>query len=517
MNTNSTRGRVALLAAVLVPVLGLGACTDLSVDPFSSVTPENFYQNDTEVIAALSPVYSQLRGTLWAYHNLSQVTSDETIVPTRGNDWFDGGDWLSLHQHSWTPTLGFLNDAWNTSYSGIARANSLLRDLESIENVPNREGLIAEIRGLRGFYYYTLLDLFGNIPLIGDEEGEFSVDPDNPPQTETRATVFAFVVSEFEDIRSDLPVAGAGNGGRFSQGAADAILASLYLNAEVFGGTVTAGGLQRGPARYQDALDAATRVISGPYSLNQGIDAWQDQFSPTNQDDPEHIFVVQHLNEDGYGVNFPFRALHYNSFAGGGWNGFSTIAETYAKFDTDPRRVIFAEGQAINYDTGEPITDRNGDPLVFTPDFPNGVTPAGGGAGEGDGIRVLKFPVDVDRVGSNGNNDYPYFRLGEMYLIRAEALFRTGNTAGALADINAIRTRVGATPLASVSLDDILEERLLELTYEARRRQDLIRFDQFVTGDWSFKNGSAPFRVLFAIPQTQIDASDGVLQQNPGY
>ena len=533
-------------AAVLVPALGLGGCTDLSVDPFSSVTPENFYQTDTEVIAALSPVYSQLRATLWEYHNMSQVASDETIVPTRGTDWFDNGDWLSLHQHSWTPQLSFINGAWNVSYAGIARANSLLSDLQTID-VPNKDGLIAEIRGLRAFYYYTLLDLFGNVPIIGDEEGEFRVDPDNLPPTEDRSTVYAFVVSELEDIRTALPVAGAGNGGRMSQGAVDAMLANIYLNAEVFNGSVTAGGVQRGAAQYQAAIDAATRVINGPYSLNQGTEAWFNQFSPNNANNPEHIFVVQHLAEDGFGMSFPHRTFHYNSFAGGGWNGFSTIAETYGAFDEDdPRRGIFAAGRAINYETGNPICARPGNynpqtgeceggpPLIFTVDFPNGVTPAGGGASEGHGVRFNKFPVDLEQFNGNHGNDYPYFRLAEMYLIRAEANLRLGNQSAALADVNALRARLtgdvdddgdddAPDQLTSITLDDILNERLFELTQEARRRQDLIRFDRF-TGpgnSWSFKEGasgvSQPFRVLFPIPQTQIDASDGLLQQNPGY
>ncbi|MGB3541519.1 RagB/SusD family nutrient uptake outer membrane protein [Rubrivirga sp.] len=530
----SKRNRAVALAAMLVPALGLGACTDLSVDPFSSVTPENFYQTDTEVIAALSPVYSQLRATLWEYHNMSQVSSDETIVPTRGGDWFDGGDWLSLHQHSWTPQLGFINGAWNVSYAGIARANSLLSDLETIE-VPNKDGLIAEIRALRAFYYYTLMDLFGNVPIIGDEEGEFRVDPDNLPQTESRETVYNFVVSELEAVRTALPVAGAGNGGRMSQGAVDAMLANIYLNAEVFSGSVTAGGVVRGTARYQEAIDKATEVINGPYSLNQGTAAWLNQFTPTNRDNPEHIFVVQHLAEDGFGMSFPMRTFHYNSFAGGGWNGFATIEETYGAFDEDdPRRGIFAVGQAINYNTGDPINNRQGDPLIFTVDFPNGVTPAGGGAAEGHGVRFNKFTVDNDQVNGNHGNDYPYFRLAEMYLIRAEANLRLGNSAAALADVNTLRARLtgdvdgdgdddAPDALTSITLDDILNERLYELTQEARRRQDLIRYDRFTgaNNSWSFKEGavgvSQPFRVLFAIPQTQIDASDGLLQQNPGY
>ena len=157
------------------------------------------------------------------------------------------------------------------------------------------------------------------------------------------------------------------------------------------------------------------------------------------------------------------------------------------------------------------------------------MTPAGGGASEGDGVRIVKFPVDVNReTNGNNSNDYPYFRLAEMYLIRAEANLRLGNSGPALSDINMLRARLSGdvdgdgtddtpAPLTSVTLDDILNERLFELTYEARRRQDLIRFDQFTQRDWSFKDGSQPFRVVFPIPQTQIDASDGLLMQNPGY
>ena len=526
------RARLALGAAlVAVPAFGLAACTDLSVDPFSSVNPENFYQTDAEVLAALSPVYSQLRTTLWEYHNLSQVSSDETIVPTRGSDWADGGRWLEIHRQGWTPTLVDLNGAWVQSFTGIARANGIISDLGGIE-VPNKDALVAEARALRAFYYYTLLDLFGNVPILapapGSDPSEFIVDPDNPPAQAPRAEVFEFIVSELEASRDALPVAGAGNGGRFSQGAVDAILANLYLNAPVFTGTVTAGGLQRGPARWADAEAAATRVINGPYELVQGVDDWFEMFSADNQDNPEHIFVVQHLAEQGFGMSFPNRGLHYNSFSGGAWNGFSTIAETYNEFEEDdPRIGIFAIGRAINYDTGEPIDNRSNEPLIFSLDFPGGVE----NTTEGGGVRIVKFPPDPELTAAiNGNhgNDYPYFRLGEMYLIRAEARFEQGNAAGALDDVNTIRSRVDAEELDSVDRTAILNERLFELTYEARRRQDLIRADPSITtfgggsGNlftraWSFKDASEPFRVLFPIPQQQIDASDGTLTQNAGY
>ena len=526
------RTRLALGAAlVAAPAFGLAACTDLSVDPFSAVNPENFYQTDAEVLAALSPVYSQLRTTLWEYHNLTEVSSDESIIPTRGSDWADGGRWLEMHRQSWSPTLVDLNGAWVQSFTGVARANGIISDLGGID-VPNKDALIAEARALRAFYYYTLLDLFGRVPILapapGADPSEFIVDPANPPAQRERAEVFDFIVSELQASRDALPAAGAGNGGRFSQGAVDAILASMYLNAQVFTGTVTASGLQRGTARWADAEAAASAVISsGDYSLVQGADAWFEMFTAQNANNPEHIFVVQHLTENGFGLSFPNRGLHYNSFAGGAWNGFSTIAETYNSFDEeDPRRGIFAIGQAINYDTGEPINNRNNEPLIFTLDFPGGVE----NTTEGGGVRINKFPPADDYTPTaNGNhgNDYPYFRLGEMYLIRAEARFEQGNTAGALEDVNTLRRRVGAPELTSIDRKAILDERLYELTQEARRRQDLIRANESIqeftgTGNlftraWSFKAQSEPYRVIFPIPQQQIDASDGMLTQNAGY
>ena len=150
-------------------------------------------------------------------HNLSQVSSDETLVPTRGSDWFDGGRWLSIHRHTWDPGLSDLNGAWIESYTGIARANGLLQILEEAGNTD--AALNAEIRSLRAFYYFLLLDLFGNVPIVGDDE--FVIDAENPPPTESRSAVYNFVVSELTAAVPDLPAQWSGsNRGRVTKGAA---------------------------------------------------------------------------------------------------------------------------------------------------------------------------------------------------------------------------------------------------------------------------------------------------------
>ena len=307
------------------------------------------------------------------------------------------------------------------------------------------------------------------------------------------------------------------------------MLASLYLNAQVFSGEVSQGGLSRGQARWQDAFDRANGLInSGRYSLDPNF---FDVFEVDNENNPEHILTIQHLAETGLGNVFGNRALHYNSTPSGAWNGFSTLAENYQRFDGDPRQAMYLQGPQVNLITGEPIFERNNGPrLDFTLDFNQrtdrsqiSITDAS----ENSGARPNKFPPDPEESGAfSHGNDYPWFRLGEMYLIRAEAAFEMGQAGQALQDVNRIRQRAGADPLTSISRDLILRERLLELASEARRRQDLIRADESVsfgsgggnlwTRAWSFKGQSEPFRVVYPIPQPQLNANPA-LTQNAGY
>ena len=513
--------------AIAAPALSLGGCTDLSVDPYSQIPADQFFQTEEEVNAALAPIYAQLRDALTNvnWHALSQVSSDENIIPTRGTDWGDGGEPLQIHLHTWTAQHSWLNATWNGASTGIARANGVLAALQTAD-VPNKDAVTAEARGLRAFYYYLLLDLYGRAPIIGDEEGEFLPDPNDPPPANTRAELFAFVTSELEAVQGSLP-AEQTQTGRLGADVANAILANLYLNAQVYGGEVTGSGLQRGPERWQAAYDKADALInSGRYQL---AGDFFSVFGVDNQDNPEHIMVVQHLNDQGLGVSFVNRALHYNSTNVGAWNGFSTLSETYSQFDGDPRQAGFLIGPQNNLITGEPVEDRQQNRLTFTPDFEKRTNAAAEDifdAADYAGIRPYKFPADPDETNGNHSNDYPFFRLGEMYLIRAEAAFELGNTSQALSDINAIRTRAGADPLDSVDRAAILRERLLELNWEARRRQDLIRANESIqfgsgsgnlfTRGWQYKSASQPYRVVFPIPQPQINANPA-LTQNAGY
>ena len=513
----TSTGRRGLCALLLAPVLltGVQACTDLDENPTSAITPDKFYRTEAEILGGLASVYNSLRAPQWGYYNMSQITTPENIVPTRGSDWFDNGRWLEMHRHTWTANspmaLDDINGMYNDLFGGVARANVVLNAMENV-TVAGQDSITAELRTLRAFYYYLLMDMFGGVPLAED----IAV---TPRERVSRDSLFRYIEAELLASRENLPVTRpAADYGRVTKGAADAILANMYLNAEVFTGTVTAAGLEKGAARWQDAIDAADRVLNaGVYSLAAN---WKDNFSPNNESSPEMILVLRALAQDGLGTNFLMRATHYNQTTGpSAWNGFATLAETYNAFDdADLRKSIFLVGPQVNFTTGQPALDRSGAQLVYTPEIADETQ-----ATESEGARLVKFAPDPARVGEHSGNDFPYFRLAEMYLIKAEALNELGQTGAAIDLVNQLRARVFSPPkpldagayTQATARDAILQERLFELAGEAKRRQDLIRHGKF-TNPSEFKAQSEPYKILMPIPQTQLNTNP-LLVQNPGY
>ena len=530
--------KICCAAGLVALTLLAPACTDLTEVPQSSITPDHFYTNETEAVGGLASVYAGLRNFDEEYYNVSEVSTDEIIVPTRGTDWYDNGKWLDIHRQTWTANspgaLGNMNDAWNQLFNGVARANVVLDAMQHV-NFATKPGIVAELRVLRALYYFALMDMFGGVPIVCPET-------DNPVCSgieievrarNTRAEVFNFIEAELIAARPDLPAKwSASMNGRVTQGAADALLASLYLNAQVFTGTVTTAGLQKGTARWQDAVTVSDRILnSGNYSLATDASVgcstpgcgWRSNFRADNGNSPENILVVKFLNQPGLGLHFVMESLHYNQYSGGStpWNGFSTLADTYNAFDpVDLRRQIFLAGPQVNQVTGLPALDRAGNPLVFDPNIPSDAQ-----TGEGNGVRIVKWPVDPNHIDQENGNDYAIFRLAEIYLIKAEALNELGSTAAAIAAVNIVRARVFSPPkplatslTQAQARDAIFSERLFELTAESKRRQDLIRAGKYNI-PWAFKDQQSLtqlYRVLMPIPLTQL-GTNPLLVQNPGY
>ncbi|MCC6772713.1 MAG: RagB/SusD family nutrient uptake outer membrane protein [Gemmatimonadaceae bacterium] len=507
--------RPRLTAVVLAGVLGaVAGCTDLTETPLDSLTPDNAFKNDREILAGAASVYAQLRQTQWGYYNLSEVSSGEQIIPTRGPDWFDNGRWIEIYKQTWTANSGSalddMNGLWNAMFGGIAKAN-LMIDVVEKSTSSTKDANLAELRVLRAWFYYVLMDMFGGMPIVTTTEVQ-------PTERSSRDATFKFIEAELKAALPNLPERPLAYG-RVNKHVANAILANMYLNAPVFQGSVTSAGLQRAPARYAEAITFADAVInSGVYSLASN---WQSNFNPDNQNSPELIFVINNTsNPPGIGNSFPQRPLHYNQHGvqGGPWNGFATVAEVYRKYDpADQRRSVWLVGQQKNFVTGQNANDRTGSPLIFT-DTIGLITDAK----ENEGARINKFPTFVTAPnGDSHPHKFPYFRLAEMYMIKAEALNEQGQTASALAILNQLRARVfdPAKPLVGLSQGQtrqaILDERLFEFAGEAKRRQDLIRMGGF-TDARQFKLVSEGFRVLLPVPITQIQ-NNPLLVQNAGY
>jgi starch-binding outer membrane protein, SusD/RagB family len=529
-------GRVVLVA----PLLLIGqSCTDLTETPHDALTPENAFKTDVEILAGVAAVYAQLRPAEWVgYFTLQDLTTDVSIVPTRGSDWDDNGQWLDLHRQTYTPnsagTLAFVTGVWNDNFSGVAKANLMIDVIEK-SGLPQarKDTALAELRTLRAWYYYMLQDFFGGAPPLV-KTTELKQHPSS-----TRSEIFQFLETELIESAASLPpTRPSGSYGRVTKGAANAILASLYLNAGVFSKNTgvnatsynSCQGVQvtGGKSACQAAVDAANAVInSGVYALES---PWSKNFSHDNYNSRENIFVLVFTPEgtQGLGINWPMRTLHYNQLStgwGSPWNGFATLAETYQQFDaTDERRNMWLAGQAFSFETGAPVNDRTGSPLIFTPVIPDAVR-----ANEAHGVRFNKFPpLPSAATGSGHPSDFPFYRLAEMYLIKAEALGEMGQVGLGVTELARVHNlRNPGSPLPSIGTvqqlrDAVLKERLLEFAAEGKRRTDLIRHGKYLQR-WSMTmvNGKEdqtgkPHLILFPVPVTTLGANPN-LRQNPGY
>lgn len=510
------------------------SCTDLEDELEDSLTEEfNVEGVSTGSGSAGGPLlssFARLRNgsaTSGGFFVQSEVTSDEMAVPQKGGDWFDGGIWINWHRHNWDATI--TGGAWNDAYGGIGECNIALDGGELDANQT------AQIRALRAYFYYRLLDLFGRVKIV-------TAPGSDAPQSE-RIEVFNFVESEIlaalgiPAVTASLDLSGSAlntdiSPYRINQYAALGILAKLYLNAEVYTGT----------ARYQEADWAATYILdNSPYQLcaegctapNRAkrpevesdpttLEGYAAVFAPDNANNPEIIWSIEYAAVGAGGMNFQHMTLHGPSqltyaLDNAPWNGFITLEEFYNSYEDGDLR------KQANFLVG-PQTDFSGAPLIdfaaddddlqvnYTPQVnelePNALRQAG--------ARLKKFSFSV--LGRNDmDNDYPVVRLGDVHLMRAEARARAASDWSlALPDVNALRDRAGVGPLASIDADSFLAERGREMFQESSRRNDLIRFGKFQDPWWE-KTNSEAFRNLMPIPLDQINASDGTLTQNPGY
>jgi len=485
---------LAVAAALLLMVAA--GCTDPTVAPKSTVTQANIFTDPGAYQQFLAKIYAGLIVTgqqgpagnadiagidegfgeyLRLYWYLQEMPTDEAVI-----GWNDPG-LPDLNTGLWGADNSMINAMYYRVFFQVMLVNEFLR--QSVDDsliARGQEDLLdevhqyrAEARFMRALSYWHGLDLFADIPLVTevDELGA------TPPMQASRDSIFNYVVSELNAIRDELPAAGAANYGRASPEAADMLLAELYLNAEVYTGT----------AMYNEARQAAEDVIgSTAFSLDPN---YRRMFGADNNTSPELIFVAPqdggHTQTWG-GMTFLVHAGCGGSMASADygidycWGGYRLKQQAYRQFAAGDGRAAYfwTDGQT---DSVEAIGDfKYG---VAAPKFTNLVSTGGPGS--------QLTMVDTD---------FPVFRLGEAYLIYAEAVLRGGggSRATALGYVNDIRERAygdasGDITDAELTLDFILAERGRELLYETRRRADLVRYGLFTgaTYLWAWKGGTA--------------------------
>jgi hypothetical protein len=528
MNT-TTRRTLAALAALVMG--GAAACTDITVPPKSTVTGANIFNDPASYRAFLARLYAGLAVTgqqgaagrpditspdegfsqyVRLYWQMQELPTDEAVIA-----WNDAGV-QELNTQIWSPSNQFLVMMYYRIYFQASLANEFLRETtdEKLTSRNVSDALRAEIqlyraeaRFLRALSYWHGIDLFGDIPLVTEEN---LVGSPPPPQA-SRAAVYDYVVSELNAIRTQLPAPAATQYGRASRAAADMLLAKLYLNSQVYTGT----------ARWSEARAAAEAVIGAGFTLD---DDYLDMFLADNHSSPELVFTVPqdgintrsfggttflthasvggNMNQADYGLNSAWWGLRARPELVGLFPGGAASADERASsvFYTNGQTV--AVNQLLNFQQG-----------LGVPKYRN-VTQTGQPGSD------LEFP----------DTDYPMFRLADAYLIYAEAVVRGGggSRATALGYVNALRQRAygdasGNITDAQMTADFILAERGRELYWEGHRRQDLIRYDRFTdSGIWVFKGGvpagkvTESFRDLYPLPASELIANPN-LEQNEGY
>ena len=502
--------KAKIIYAISLVLFMTSACTDLDETLYDKVEAGNYGNTPGEIETIVGRAYASLRGYSDANSGgthaypaseyvffLPSISSEECALPTRvGGDWFDGGQYLDLQSHNWNADNKVIWSAWKYNFGGISSVNAVMYQVKQSDLTDEAKTKIyAELRALRAYYYYNLLDLFGNVPIVTD----FEVT--ELPANSTRAQVYTFIESELTEVVELLP---ENIYGRMTKNAANTLLARLYLNSEVF----------INQARWQDCIDACDKV-NGMLELN-----YFASFLTENENSGEIIFAIPYDHRAGTVGNYmPSMTFHYEQkyafspTAAYPWcgNGMCAMPGTYRMFDeNDIRRNAVLIGEQINLATGSVIImPASGEPLIYT-DSIEDIT----NAKQNEGARLIKYEVNGDDAWER-DNDLVVMRYAEVLMMKAECYVRLGAAANARPLVEQVRRRAGLDTPNDVDLDFINQELKKEFLFEAHRRTDNIRFGDFFQPWWN-KGATPAFKGIFPIPSFEMQKNSNLVQ-NPGY
>ncbi|HMO62412.1 MAG TPA: RagB/SusD family nutrient uptake outer membrane protein [Ferruginibacter sp.] len=526
-----------------VAMLSITSCTKLKDKNYTEINAAQYVPTKDDLGSLVGPAYAGWRNVLFSTNGLywvQELSGDEIVIPARPYGWVDGGKWRELHEHSWTPNHVSMQEMWSAAYSSITNCNRVIYQVET-GSIPVEESLkqsvLSELKVLRASYYYTLCDMFGNVPIVT----KFDVPEGFLPEQSTRKQVYDFIVAE---ITAAIPNLGTDNNsgtyGRFSnKWSAYALLARMYLNAKVYAGT----------AEWEKCLEACNAIISsGKYELEA---KQRDVFVTKNENSKEIVFAVpfDEVFTGGFYMALytmcPQNQQTYNS-QNGGWGGVCAIPQFIDSYNPQDERVTGGWIQGQQYTaSGQPLTCAYGtvvgQPLKLLNEVP-GVD----SSQEIHGYRMAKYEYRQGMLASL-SNDVPLLRYTDVLMMKAECLLRTGKADEAATIVTDIRRRsFTANPAAAVvtgaqltgpSVYDyglrnthattheggggfeygrFLDELGWEFATEGRRRTDLIRFGAYSVKSWLSHTPGAATKILMPIPQQEINKNPK-LKQNEGY
>ena len=554
----------ALLLAICA---GISSCTKLNEKVQDEILSPASLTEKQQAEGLIAPVYARLpdiyRHT--TYFALQEISTDEAILPYRGGtDWGDNGIYISLHKHETVSTDPNVKDTWTYITQELSRAETAIAGLKT-----NKDGsaplFLAEAKGMRAFYNWMCLDLFGIAFQKEDEKSLSKV---------LRGT------DAVEYIKSELlavePLLDNTNGpGRLTKAGVWALLARLYLNAAVYRDRYAAS-FDFKTEDMDKVIEYSDKVISSNlFTLSPDYFAI---FGNDNHTNKELIFAVDQRSDLNGHNRMAYFSLSGDQYplpqypAANGTDGPAITPDFYQSWATanapadpataDPR--FYKQNISIYTNPGDScVTDFNIDRGILRGqqygliringafvkcsngnfkvgklynlsrsnpnlpvDFTLQVDFTTAGSNYSTGYRVEKY--EFSRASSSGRNfgqaDISIVRLADVYLMRAEAKLRKNDAAGALTDVNTVRTSrtayaVKPTALTSMNLDLLFRERGFELYWEMNRRTDMIRFGKY-EGVWTEKSSTDKNKRIFPIPQTAIDAASNLpdfLKQNPSY
>jgi hypothetical protein len=551
------------LSSVVIAGLILSSCHKIDVPVKSELTPENFPQTEAQYNAVMGPVYTLFRdGFTTGHFFCNSQTTDESALLIYGSDWIDGNRYLDLHRHTWTKDHPNIGGEWGYLANLIGTTNQTIYIVNQSPEGTTKNTSLAELRTMRALFYFYMMDQFGNVPID-------TVYPSKELNTNSaRAQVFSFIENELKTAIPFLKTtSGGATYGKPTRYMAYALLAKMYINAQVYTGT----------PKWNECIAACDSIINAgggtQYSL-EPRSTYLQMFYPTNGPAmKELIFAIPFDPATSNGWNFYARydlnrnlGIKYrysgstpgtnvdpviNGTTGNGLinnrpsGPRCTTNEFYAHFN-DPNDIRNNQWLAgLQYwPNGNPIMVRTtnlGYDQFYAGGSPSAsytyhlnLTPLGNISrlsatsydvgrdelGWNTGYRNIKFYPDANSITRNQNNDAPVFRYSDIILIKAEAILRGGTaTMGhtALSLVNSLRAvRTTSPAWTSVTLEDLYSERSRELSWEQWHRNDMIRFGKYENSYGLGKTNTDTYRRIFPIPTSAI-ATNNKLVQNPGY